>query len=34
MHQAGVSCLPVVRSGILLGTLSLDDLGDGVARAA
>jgi Mg/Co/Ni transporter MgtE len=34
LRQEGVLCLPVVRSGLLMGTLSRDDLGVDVAHAA
>ena len=34
LRQEGVDCLPVVSSGLLMGTLSLDDLGFDVAHAA
>jgi Mg/Co/Ni transporter MgtE len=34
LGEAGVSCLPVVRGGLLLGTVSLDDLGGAIAHAA
>jgi predicted transcriptional regulator len=34
LRREGVGCLPVVAGGLLMGTVSLDDLGSDLAHAA